>query len=586
MKPRPLTRLCLILLTACLLLAGCAETSSSSGSGTPRRTIHALFLPQQGTHEEIAFSSLSYERPDIAALDALLDDALAQVEAGAIDEALSLYDDINTDIVHYSTMATLASIYSDLDVTDEYYADETLLLQENYTRLDNRMNDLTDALLACPRAEEVRELWGEEFIERYEWYSALNDPSIEGLKAEEQALVNEYREACAENTAVERDGVQVTMDDLDFSSAADIITYYDISKVRNETLGNIYLELVRVRCEIAATLGYDNYADYAYAGLGCDYTKEDAAEFCAAVLDWFVPVDIQIDALYGDAIYEAESRVQIAPEDALPWFEQTLSENDFPVQMTSALQYMQRNGLYNFGGGENRMPTAYTTMIDDYTAPFLFINTDEYPSADTLFHEFGHYYSYYCASEPGWNDSSSLDLAEVHSQGLELLMLDAYDSLYGEDAEIMRSGALQQMVSSVLQGCMEEEFQQAVFASPEMTLEELNSLHSELSQKYLGYPMPYEWVEIPHNFEVPFYYISYATSAVSALELWTVAREDRAAALDMYNELTRHCFNAGYRDTLLTVGLSDPFTEMCIPEVALMLDEALNLGLLEESMAA
>lgn len=576
-------RLLAVLLALCLL-AGCADVPDSS-SGEPGREggaarRHTLFAMAQNLHEDVQFADLAYERPDIAALDALIDKALAQTKDDAIEDALLTYNEIDAAVGHYTTMLTLASIYSDLNLADAFYAEEVQLLQENYTRFDNRINELTDALLASSYADKIREYWGEEFIERYEWYSALNDPAIEPLVAREQALVNEYRAACAENTAVDYNGRQATLDDADLTTPEGVLLYYEIYRQRNEVLGSIFCELAAVRSEIGRALGYDNYADYAYALQGSDYTTAEAAAFCETVLECFGPVDSMLNERYGQEILEAEARATISPTDALPLLEKALTEGGYPAPMADALRYMQSSALYNFGGGENRMPTAYTTLLDDYTAPFLFINTDTFPGADTLFHEFGHFYNFYCSANPDWYDAASLDLSEVHSQGLELLMLDAYEEIYGDAAEGMACSVFQHIVGSVLQGCMEDEFQQAVYANPTMSLDEMNTLHAEISQKYLGYPLTYEWVEINHNFEAPCYYISYATSAVSALELWAVAQEDRAEAMRIYNDLTRHNFSAGYRETLTTVGLTDPFTADCVPRTAAALDEALGLGAL------
>lgn len=64
-----------------------------------------------------------------------------------------------------------------------------------------------------------------------------------------------------------------------------------------------------------------------------------------------------------------------------------------------------------------------------------------------------------------------------------------------------------------------------------MTLEEVNELHSEIFYQFTGSELYYEWVEIHHHFETPFYYISYATSAISALEIWAQSLDDRNQAV-------------------------------------------------------
>ena len=97
-----------------------------------------------------------------------------------------------------------------------------------------------------------------------------------------------------------------------------------------------------------------------------------------------------------------------------------------------------------------------------------------------------------------------------------------------------------------------------------MPLDEMNLLHAQIYQDYMGYPLVYEWVDIHHHFETPFYYVSYATSAVSALELWADALENRDKAMQIYDKLTQYTINVEYLETLKKVGLSDPFSSDCV----------------------
>lgn len=60
---------------------------------------------------------------------------------------MALYDDILADISELDTMSAIAGIRYNIDLTDEYYEAEELALDEAYTRLDNRMNELTGAIL-------------------------------------------------------------------------------------------------------------------------------------------------------------------------------------------------------------------------------------------------------------------------------------------------------------------------------------------------------------------------------------------------------------------------------------------------------
>ena len=53
----------------------------------------------------------------------------------------------------------------------------------------------------------------------------------------------------------------------------------------------MYLELVKLRNEFARSLGYENYAAYAYPNLyGRDYTPEQALAFCRAAMEQMTPL--------------------------------------------------------------------------------------------------------------------------------------------------------------------------------------------------------------------------------------------------------------------------------------------------------
>lgn len=67
--------------------------------------------------------------------------------------------------------------------------------------------------------------------------------------------------------------------------------YESLGAVGNAELGGVYLELVKLRNDFAHSLGYENYAAYAYPNLyGRDYTPEEALDFCRAVMEQVTPL--------------------------------------------------------------------------------------------------------------------------------------------------------------------------------------------------------------------------------------------------------------------------------------------------------
>lgn len=554
-------------LALCLLCTSCAVSSASESGGVRIEREHAA----------VDFTALTYERPDLDGINGKIDSALsyARGEQGRPEEALPLYREIITLFVDYDTMSTLASIRHDLDLSETYYDEESVLLDNAWTKLDNRMNELTAAILDSPAAKAFREEWGEDFISRYEINSRLNSPEIEALSEQETDLVNTYSKLAVQEYTTTLNGEEVGLADLDLSTEEGVMAFYEIYQKKNAELGEIYRQLITVRTEMAKVLGYDSYTDYAYDCLGRDYTKEESAAFCAKVKRELAPLYQELDEAYYSLIMEAESRSTRTLADGIPTLEKALPEG-YPEKMQEALAYMVENKLYDFDASPNKIHAGYSTILGGLRAPFMLVNPADYRDPGTVFHEFGHYYNFYLMDAPMWGDGNNLDMAEIHSQALELLMFDSYEELYGEDAWLIACGTVLDIVYSVLAGCAEDEFQQKAFENPDMTLDELNRLHGSIYESYMGYPMYFEWVDIHHHYEQPFYYVSYATSAVSALEIWEIAETDRGKALEIYDKITGYTLNAGYREALKASGLSDPFRSDCVGKIADVLESAFS----------
>ena len=154
-----------------LLLSGCGSTPAPAPSATPTPWVEAVSVE----HQPHPFGDMEYVRPDLEGLDQKIADCQAMAaEADKESELLALYDEILEDIRHLDTMDSLATIHYNLDTTDAFYEEEMTTLDNYYTRLDNRMNELTGTILESSYQEAAKAAWGEEFIERYEINSKLN----------------------------------------------------------------------------------------------------------------------------------------------------------------------------------------------------------------------------------------------------------------------------------------------------------------------------------------------------------------------------------------------------------------------------
>ena len=110
------------------------------------------------------------------------------------------------------------------------------------------------------------------------------------LLERETALVNEYWEAVVQEPSVQSGGRTWTRAQADaaylvgsLEEDAYLTLVGELAAVRNGVLAPIYLELVKVRNQYAASKGYDDYVQYAYQTVyGRDYTcllyTSDAAD--------------------------------------------------------------------------------------------------------------------------------------------------------------------------------------------------------------------------------------------------------------------------------------------------------------------
>ena len=594
-NPRRVSRRLLgFLLVLCILLSGCTpyipvqedpapessleELSSQNSSQNPASgeassledSHPSDFLESSSiSRAHIPFHDMVYERPDMETIYADCDTLLETLSLGlrSAQQVFSLYDTILAHFDHVYTMYTLASIHSDLDLTDTYYLEEISFLSDALNALSYRITEITDILLQSSYEAAFRKHMGTDFVHHYLTSYSLPYEETESLFSQETALLQQYSQYLVTDYTTTLHGQEVSLQDLTLETPEEWEAYDAIYAQKNADCATVYQRLAEVRTQIAQASGYENYIDFAYQSLERDYTKEDAAQFTTLVKKFFIPLVQEFEERYYDILYNHMPQYYISDKMALYYLRYAIEE-EFSPQMAEAFTYMQENQLYSFSYASNTLPSAYTAYLSEMRSPFILINTMYYSPATTLFHEFGHYYNYYLYDGSGWNDSENLDLAEVHSQGLELLMLPHYPQIYKEDAQNMEILLIHSILLAVLTGCCEDEFQQRVFENPEMRIEEMNQLHEDLYMEYFGYSSYYEWVDITQHFESPFYYISYATSAVSALELWAFAEGDREAALDAYQTLCEFTVNSGYLEPLAEAGLSSPFDESALSDLA------------------
>ena len=537
-----------------------------------------------------AFEELEYVHPDTAAVAAKIEAVRTMITDGTSSEdILAAYEALEDDFRSISSMYSLASIYSAIDVNDEYYSSEVEILTTEYDELAVLCTMLEVEIYESEHCDVVFYDWTEEDFAYLRIAEKLYDEEYVQLDTRLTELVNAYWDAQT-NTTFEYEGQALTLSELDMLEVDDD-TYYELLneyyRCLNEKVGELYLELIAIEKQIAAKAGYDNFAEFSYEfQYERDYSPEDAQLFSQYVKTY---VPAQMRTLYTGFTYEEYQGFNMAL-NARNQLDRRQSEieafmAEVSPEMEEAYNYLVEYQLSVITDSETSQNGAYTTYLGTWDVPFIYLHENGgYSDVLTFVHEFGHFYGNYVG---GYDNATynSLDVDEIRSQAAEQLFLPYLESCYGTDAYhgIMKYQMFMSL-ATMIDGCIYDEFQQYVFSHDVQTVEELNEVFADISRSYgMGddfyvIDLEYVWVDVLHNFECPMYYISYATSIVPALEIMQLAQSDRSEALRVYNSIVRSDPFMGFKDVLAENGLKSPFEEQAIVDVVNAVVDATGIG--------
>lgn len=562
----------LFFLTACSA-NGDSVIHSTVGNSSNQATFENAYTSEKA-HEDVTLSDMVFSYPDIDSMRAAMDDLQAGVESGKpAEDMIAAYDALQKQYSHADSMLSLCYLLYAFDVTDETYRDTYAELQSALTELDTDMQNVSATLFESSNEAEklAKESFGDGYVEAIIRDESSDDDAVQALYDQEEQLTLEYDNLCATFSILDN-GTRWTYNDIASDVSLSYEEYYRLydayCAALNEQAGDIFLQQLKIRTQIAKVLGYSDYATYCYENFGRDYTPDDANALHAAVKTYIAPLFVKANKDHDISDLSAASFQEDAFFSAL-----NSAANSFSPMLGEPVNYMLQNRLYDFSDSDVKMDSSFTTYISDYQAPFIFSRwTGSADNIATTLHELGHFTSYYHNASVGYSAGDSLDLAEVDSQALVLLLFSDYESFYGDLADQARISALIDAMYSLLSGCMEDEFQQTIYANPDMTLSEINSLYAQLSEAYglqevYGYKGT-EWALVSHTFQTPLYYISYAASMVPALELFDLSQNDPAAAKTAYFNIIMRDPYAMLGDVLQANGLDPVFSDSTIARIA------------------
>ncbi len=556
---------------------------AAAGDVLRPQTAAAAVAPASEPAADLNWEDISYVHYDPAVFDAGVEELTALAEGQDSQALIDQYEELYSQFICAYTLAEVAYVRFSDDVTDQYWSDESVYSETLVADMQDELFTACHQAVQGPCGDGFRAHVGESLAGMFQNYVPMTDRASELMRREAE-LVDEYYELMngADGVTYDYEGEVWTTDMVNGFQGADLAyrdydgyleVFYGLQKVVCDQVGPLFEELVDIRAERAAIAGYDNYADMAYERLYMrDYTTEDAQTLCDAVKP--------IARAYYDSRYYAEAWGDT--DDVTPQMDEGALLDALGAcvaaldpELEANWQYMTGHGLADIGFSGDRLEASYTTDLMQYGMPIIFSTLwGDFFDLSTLTHEFGHFADMLREAHPSPFISGSIDLQEIPSTAMEALCTFRYGDVYDTGADTARAAVLCGLVESVIDGCIFDELQRRIYADPDMTVEDISALYAEISADYGVYEptgTDYYWVYVSHNFDVPLYYISYAVSALAAIQIWDVGQTDLPAAVDLWKDVTAaDPYTEQYMDVLSRCGLrlfteEGAVEEICAP---------------------
>ena len=501
----------------------------------------------EGDLPEFELSELVYEYYDFAMFQEVVNSALADIgldrdnltaEPSVEVNQADLEQAVNIILIEYDRVGALSSA-SYLAYADDVSNQEAMDAQ---THMDKLGVDVFSETLEVLQGLQSNETLAEDFV------AVVGETDSLRLGISTPYTVRQ-REISEEQTALIQLYDQTDPDDA-------------------EARGQIYIELVALNNEfndidesINPTIDDDIDEEY-----GEEYTEEDKSNFYEYVKDYMAPLYVYL-SMQTD--FNVLDRYSIPSGEALTTRTGKVIGN-ISSELKEAYDYMLDADLFIFGDGANAVQGSFTITIPYYNSAAVFLrDSSDYNNVSTLVHEFGHFNTAIRREGTGFFGYNEIDIAEIHAQGLEILFMPYAEIMFGDYGEGLVMYELLNMVWAVLTGCLIDEFETYAHDTANLTVEMLNAKMDELSREYMvGVPEDW-WTDVRHIYEQPFYYISYAVSAMASMSLLSDMETSYELAVDKYMTLTTYEEGTySFNKTLEESGFLDIFAEDSVREIA------------------
>lgn len=557
----------------------------------------------------VTFKQYEYKRPNLEELKRDVRVLVDQFKQATSVEAQSeVIKKINAFRNDFSTQANLVYIRASIDTNDEYYQNERDYLDDISPQVEEIVFEYYQELVKSPFRQQLEEKWGTQLFALAENQIKAFSPKIIELMQKENKLVSEYSKLVA-SAQIEFDGKTLTLAQLaPYAESTDrevrkqaMITRFNFFAENGDKFDNIFDQLVKLRHQIATTLGYKNYVELGYINMNrIDYNAEMVKKYRDQVREFIVPLatklyERQANRIGIDDFKFYDEGLNFLTGNAKPKGESSwIVENgkkmyeELSPETGEFFNFMIQHELMDLEAKKGKESGGYCTFIENYDSPFIFSNFNGTSGdIDVLTHEAGHAFQVYSSRNIGIPEYlwPTYESAEIHSMSMEFFTWPWMELFFKDETEKYKFAHLSSALLFLPYGVSVDEFQHVVYENPTMTPAERKQAWKEIEAKYLphrdydGYEYLEQggfWQRQGHIYASPFYYIDYTLAQVCAFQFWKRSRENFDDAWKDYIHLCQLGGSMSFTKLVEEAGLISPFEEGCIESVIGAIKEYLN----------
>ena len=359
------------------------------------------------------------------------------------------------------------------------------------------------------------------------------------------------------------------------SSGRFLDAYYSTAYDPDQDADTANAACAKLYLESLSSYQTDNYLYDYYLR---DYTVEDTLRVYDELVEKMLPVFRSLDEeIRNDVERIREDKKRFHLEHPLEVIRQYAGRISPDIE--HSINRLLDDELYVTAEGDECYDGCYTVPLPQKEGAMIYLFcSGTYSDFAAALHEFGHFHANCHDLTPTLIRKNCTDIAEIQSQGFEMLFTEFYPEIFGEYASFLEKYALYCIMDSVIAGFAVGKFEYEVMKeqknmTPEQVLECFREIHDECD-------LAVDMYQITHLFEQPGYYISYGVSALAALQIYTLMQQSFPDAVSKYEKIaktpssTSECRFCG---TLSECGFDEIFSESYIDKTIGQITDRIQL---------